>query len=157
MINATAILDRLAGLGVTVTLDGDQIVARPGSLVPRELIPTMKACKPQLIDELKKRGENDWLTTLPFPLGLKGLPAADVRAALAWYDHQGVTDSGELKLGVLMWVMGTLAYNGDTGELHQQIKAEYHRLRHTEFPGQECGFCGSVDILVEDDNDEKES
>ncbi|MCZ6866296.1 MAG: hypothetical protein O7E55_03065 [Chloroflexi bacterium] len=156
-MNATVILHTLEGLGVTVTLDGDEIVARPGSLVPPDLIPAMKACKPQLIDELKKRGENDWLTTLPFPLGLKGLPATEVRAALAWYGYQGIKDSGELKLGVLMWVMGTLAYNGDTGELHRQIKAEYHRLRHIEFPGQECGFCVSVDVLVKDNNDSKES
>lgn len=143
-MNATAILDKLEGLGVTVTLDGAEIVARPGNKVPRDLIPAMKACKPQLIDELRNRGKNHWLTTLPFPMGLRGLPATEVGAALAWYDNQGVTDSGELKLGVLMWVMGTLAYNGDTGELHRQIKAEYHRLRHTEYPGQECGFCRSA-------------
>ena len=51
-MDATAILERLEGLGVTLTLDGDEVVARPGNKVPRDLIPTMKACKPGIVELL---------------------------------------------------------------------------------------------------------
>ena len=51
-MDATAMLERLEGLGVTLTLDGDEVVARPGNKVPRDLIPRMKACKPGLVELL---------------------------------------------------------------------------------------------------------
>ena len=51
-MDATAILERLEGLGVTLTLDGDEVVARPGDRVPPNLIPTMKACKSGIIELL---------------------------------------------------------------------------------------------------------
>ena len=51
-MDATAMLVRLENLGVSLTIDGDDVVARPGNRVPRELIPEMKACKPQLVELL---------------------------------------------------------------------------------------------------------
>lgn len=138
-MNATAILERLEGLGVTVTLDGDEVVARPGNKVPRDLIPAMKACKPQLIDEIKKQDENRFLTTMPFPIGLRGLPEVQVIAAEGWSDAKGFTDPVDRRINLYSWLLMDDSFAGHA--LCEAVRQEYCRLWHEEYPDGDCGWC----------------
>lgn len=42
-------LERLRSLGVTVAADGDAVVLRPASRVPADMLPNLKARKPELL------------------------------------------------------------------------------------------------------------
>ena len=48
-MGARDLLDRLAGIGVTVTLDGDRLVARPASGLDADMLAALRACKPELL------------------------------------------------------------------------------------------------------------
>ena len=49
MTDIAAVLDRLTGLGVTVDVDGDELVLRPGSLVPDPMLEEVRSAKPELL------------------------------------------------------------------------------------------------------------
>ena len=49
MISASDVLQRLDTFGVTVFVDGSDLVLRPGDQVPVDLIPEIRASKPDLI------------------------------------------------------------------------------------------------------------
>jgi len=52
---ATAILEEVQLLGVTVEADGPDIVLRPGRKVPAWLLDQVRAAKPELLRELRRR------------------------------------------------------------------------------------------------------
>ena len=54
-MDAAAVLERLEGLGVSVTLRGDTLVVRPGSSVPEDLVPEVRAHKPEIVERLRRR------------------------------------------------------------------------------------------------------
>ena len=48
-MEAPAVLDRLTAIGVSVDVDGDELVLRPGSLVPDLMLQDVRAVKPELM------------------------------------------------------------------------------------------------------------
>ena len=52
-MDAAAILDRLSDLGVTATLDGETLVLTPGNKIPEDLVPEVKAHKPEIVNALR--------------------------------------------------------------------------------------------------------
>ena len=54
-MEANAILEKLDSIGVAVTLDGEDIACRPGSLVPEELVLPILKCKPEIMLRLVQR------------------------------------------------------------------------------------------------------
>ncbi len=48
-----AILRQLHSVGVSVTLDGDELVCRPGSKVPADLVPVLKQHKTGVVERLR--------------------------------------------------------------------------------------------------------
>ena len=67
-MDVSAVLDRLTALGVTVDVDGDELVLRPGSLVPDLMLEEVRTVKPELLAYLQllerlRRG-TEWLTTV---------------------------------------------------------------------------------------------
>jgi hypothetical protein len=55
-MDATAILDKLSNLGVSVEVRGDRLRLAPGSRVPAELVDELKAHKDEIISTLKLKG-----------------------------------------------------------------------------------------------------
>ena len=51
-MDVAAVLDRLTAIGVTVDVDGDELVLRPGSLVPDLMLEEVRAVKPELLTYL---------------------------------------------------------------------------------------------------------
>ena len=51
-MNATTILYRLDDLGISADLDGEDIVLRPGSKLPLELLTEIRANKPEILAKL---------------------------------------------------------------------------------------------------------
>ena len=60
-MDASALLTKLATLGVTVSVDGEDLRLEPGSRVPAELLPELRAKKPQLLAALSSQQEPDSL------------------------------------------------------------------------------------------------
>ena len=58
-MNATAIFEQLANLGVTVTAEGDKIILEPGSRVPSALLTTIREHKPELLARLTERCQTE--------------------------------------------------------------------------------------------------
>lgn len=48
-MGARDLLDQLARIGVTVTLDGDRLVARPASGLDIDMLAALRACKPEVL------------------------------------------------------------------------------------------------------------
>lgn len=48
-MDLSAVLDRLIAMGVTVDVDGDELVLRPGSLVPDPMLEDVRAVKLELL------------------------------------------------------------------------------------------------------------
>ena len=111
----------------------------PEGILTASYVEEIRRHKADLLQELKKA---DSLCDLPFPIGYGGLPENEVVAALGFQDARGITDPIERKLNVLMWLMSGMVWDGDTGELYQRIKGEYHRLRHSDPTiADPCGIC----------------
>jgi hypothetical protein len=107
------------------------------------MVERLRDHKAQLIDELRRY---DALRDLPFPIGYVGLPIVELEAALRFNYTQGISDPVERKLNILIWIMSSMAGNGDTGEHYQGIKDEYHQLRHEDrTTTDECGICEYLD------------
>ena len=137
-MEAALLLDRLNALAVTVTIVGEKLRLQPGSKVPLEMVEEVRQKKGQIIEEMRAREFLD----LPFPIGYGGLPQNEVVASEAMNNHLGITDPIDRKLNVLMWLMSGMVWDGDTGELYQRIKGEYHRLRHSDPTiADPCGIC----------------
>ena len=51
-MTAIEVMDRLRDLGVSLTLDGDELVVRPGSRIPPGLVPELERCTGEIIDYL---------------------------------------------------------------------------------------------------------
>ena len=144
--HAAAILERLQGLGVAIVVDGHALRLRPASLLPPELLEEVRCCKPEVIALLTTPPDTvDAPNPFdpPFPVGYAGLPVNEVIAAEAINDKDGIIDPIRRKMNVLCWISSGMAYKGDTGEMYQAIKAEYHRLGHVGYPGEACGICDS--------------
>jgi len=55
-VDAGAILERLEGIGIEITIAGDKLQFRPGSAVPPELLSDIKAHKQEIMTVLKLKG-----------------------------------------------------------------------------------------------------
>ena len=53
-MDATAVLERLDRLGVSIQLDGPDLILRPGSRVPADVLENVRAHKPEIIAHLRK-------------------------------------------------------------------------------------------------------
>ena len=54
-MNANSVLNRLVSLGVTATVDGEALELSPGSKVPEDLVPEVRAHKPEIVERLRQR------------------------------------------------------------------------------------------------------
>jgi hypothetical protein len=134
-------LDALREKSVKLYLVDDETIRcrGPEGVLTASYVEEIRRHKADLLQELKKA---DSLCDLPFPIGYGGLPENEVVAALGFQDARGITDPIERKLNVLMWLMSGMVWDGDTGELYQRIKGEYHRLRHSDPTiADPCGIC----------------
>ena len=59
MTDTVALLEKLKTLGVSVVLDGDELVFRPGNKLPTELIPELKTHKPEIVERLRQRAKDN--------------------------------------------------------------------------------------------------
>ena len=53
-MGAVELLEELQSCGVAVFLDQDELVLRPGSQVPPDLIPILKQSKPEIVEHLRR-------------------------------------------------------------------------------------------------------
>ena len=53
-MSAVELLEELQSCGVSVSLDQDELVLRPGSQVPPDLIPILKQSKPEIVEHLRQ-------------------------------------------------------------------------------------------------------
>lgn len=53
-MDALSILDRLQEAGISVSVDGDDLVLNPGSKVPSDLLENIRLNKPQIMDALRQ-------------------------------------------------------------------------------------------------------
>src|SRR3989304_7775476 len=82
-MNATAIFEQLANLGVTVTAEGDKIILEPGSRVPSALLTTIRECKPELLAQLTEQYHSKPPTkreSIELPVGWQGAGEAWLRS-----------------------------------------------------------------------------
>ena len=56
MMDAASLIERLDSLGISMTLEGEKLIARPKDRVPTDLIPVLKKHKPDLVQYLRRRG-----------------------------------------------------------------------------------------------------
>ena len=75
-MNAAAVLEQLDRLGVSVQLDGPDLLLQPGSRVPPALLPELRACKGEIVAALSHR-------RVPRDTGLAPL-LARLRKGQAW-------------------------------------------------------------------------
>ena len=54
-MNTSAILHRLADLGITATLDGETLVLTPGAKVPEDLVPHVREHKAAIIERIQSQ------------------------------------------------------------------------------------------------------
>ena len=64
---ATELLEQLRGYGISVTVDVDELVLRPGSRIPSDLLIEVREHKQELIQELAKTYGNGVLPPLDRP------------------------------------------------------------------------------------------
>lgn len=133
-------MTELEAKGLTFQVVGKRLkVKGPLTVLTPELLEVIRSHKAEIVEEVISI---DILADLPFPAGYRGLPHIEVAAAVAMNHHLGVFDPIERKLNVLMWLMSGMVWDGDTGELYQRIKGEYHRLRHSDPTiADPCGIC----------------
>lgn len=72
-MTAAALLDRLERVGVSATIDGDEIVLRPGSKLDQPTIDAVREHKPAIVCELLCREQR--------PIGIIPTPADAIRTA----------------------------------------------------------------------------
>jgi len=53
-VDVIAVLERLDRLGVSVQLDGPDLILRPGSRVSADVLEEVKACKPEIVNLLQR-------------------------------------------------------------------------------------------------------
>ena len=144
-MEALAVIEKAHELGISLRADGGYIYYRPEEAAPPDFVELLLQNKPQLLRVLPQSDEST-VFDLPFPIGYGGLPKNEVIAALGFQDARSITDPIERKLNVLMWLMGGMESEGDTGEIYQCIKVEYHKLRHADPTiTDECGVCEYVE------------
>ncbi len=54
-MDAHSMLDRLREAGISVSIDGDDLVLNPGSKVPPDLAESIRLNKPRIMDALRER------------------------------------------------------------------------------------------------------
>jgi hypothetical protein len=125
-----SIVVRARSLGICLSESGGRIQYRPKSLAPPDFVEQLRQHKEALIEYLKMPSAQpeSWIT-LPFPLGCRGLPEAQVEAAEAVNDSLGITDPVHCKYNILTWVIGHYQDLGKTqGDFYHAIKQEQQRL-----------------------------
>ena len=138
-MTAIEILDRFKELGVEVELIGDQVQVTPVAKVPDDLMAEAKAHKAEIVQELSPAPME--LIDLPWPIGYGGLPADEVAKAEDYNARENITDPVDRRLNVLSWMRCYYRDRGDQ-DMAQEMKEEYHQLRHADPSIQEiCGIC----------------
>ena len=138
-MSVAELLDRAQELGATFTMPG------PGRLhvdaadpLPTDLVQELTENKPEIIEYISERSSP---MDLPWPIGYGGLPLDEVTKAEKYNDRQGFIDPVERKLNVLSWMWCYYRDREDL-EMAQQMKEEYHQLRHADPSIQDiCGIC----------------
>ena len=123
-MQATEILTALQEAGAIARIAGDKLLVEPGTCVPAELVPEIREHKLEIM-ELVSIPE----TELSFPIGIGGLPRAQVEAAETVMAQWGITDPVLRKYNVLSWVRGYYQDRRENhGEHYEALKAEQLRL-----------------------------
>jgi len=138
-MSVAELLDRAQELGATFTMPGPgRLHVNAADPLPIDLVQELTENKPELIEYI---AEHSSPIDLPWPLGYGSLPAVEVSKAEKYNNCQGFTDPVDRKLNVLSWMR---CYYREIGEVDmaQQMKEEYHQLRHADPLIQDiCGIC----------------
>ena len=138
-MSVAELLDRAQELGATFTMPGPgRLHVDAANPLPTDLVQELTENKPEIIEYIS---EHSSAMDLPWPIGYGGLPTDEVTKAEKYNDRQGFTDPVDRKLNVLSWMW---CYYQDREDLAmvQQMKEEYHQLRHADPSIQEiCGIC----------------
>lgn len=59
MTDTVALLEKLNTLGVSIVLEGNELVFRPGNKLPTDLIPELKTHKPEIVERLRQQAKDN--------------------------------------------------------------------------------------------------
>ena len=111
MNDAVELLGQLRSCDISVSVDKDELVLRPASKVPPELLTEVRKHKHELVELLssdhgyrRRYRRCIEFVDLPWPVGYGGLPVDEVVKAEAQNDRLGVTDPVYRRLNVLSWM-----------------------------------------------------
>ena len=138
-MSVVELLDRAQEMGATFTLLGPgRLHVAAADPLPTDLVQELTENKPEIIEYIS---EHTGSTDMPWPIGYGGLPMDEVTKAENYNDRHRFTDPVDRKLNVLSW-MWCYYRDRDDLDMAQQMKEEYHQLRHADPSIQEiCGIC----------------
>lgn len=123
------LLQQAHDLGARFKVVSGRIQIEGPSPLPEDLMAELREQKSEVRSYLTERSPQECYLGLPFPIGLGGLPLAQVEAAEAVNGRLGVSDPVHRKYNVLTWVQG---YYEDRDEIHgpyyEAVKQEKQRL-----------------------------
>ena len=138
-MSVVELLDRAQEMGATFTLPGPgRLHVAASDPLPTDLVQELTENKPEIIEYISEHSSS---MDLPWPIGYGGLPADEVTKAEKYNDRHDINDPVDRKLNVLSW-MWCYYRDRDDLDMAQQMKEEYHQLRHADPSIQEiCGIC----------------